>query len=546
MGRVCEISYSTLMLIHSVVSFTETKWFSGVIGKLWQRSRNWVSLLVFGVVLVTMVAVRASVAMYGSTCFSHDGFMVLDGAWRMLNGQRPHVDFNSMIGPVAYLPTLVGFLFAGNTAAGFGYGQALMGLVLGIWAYVLGSKLYETPRILYALCVAAIAISPGQLGLSPFALTPGATYNRYSYGLLGVLLLECLSTEAGSEFVAGLSTGAVLSLLAFTKITALIVGTMLTICLAQQRRQTGRRWLGIVAGAAFAGLPFLFYLHFDLSSVVCDLAVTAGAKHIRFTQLYSLNSIILDAGLGLLLSYAASALLGQWGWHREARRLYIAGAVVIAASILLIFGNFQQSELPLLGLFFLVISQRLFAEHASVASTGQVVRTVVIGAAAIFSAVNICAAILSLAAGQWLSVHSVRAAPRFEAPALRQFVPVGAETSYTGFVNDGFELLKRNRRAGETVMSLDFTNPFSYGLWIPPAPGGSTNLQYKGSFDEKHKVSPAKLFGAADLVIMPKTFSDDTLQDTVPRIYGPYLQAHFRMVAGSRQWTLYRKVLAGH
>ena len=60
-------------------------------------------------------------------CYSHDAFMVLDGAWRMLNGQRPHLDFNSMIGPAAYLPTVVGFRLASNTSAGFGYGQALVG-----------------------------------------------------------------------------------------------------------------------------------------------------------------------------------------------------------------------------------------------------------------------------------------------------------------------------------------------------------------------------------------------------------------------------------
>ena len=52
-------------------------------------------------------------------------------------------------------------------------------------------------------------------------------------------------------------------------------------------------------------------------------------------------------------------------------------------------------------------------------------------------------------------------------------------------------------------MSLDFTNPFSYGLWIPPASGGSTNLAFNGSFNAKHNVSPEKLFGAADLVMWP-------------------------------------------
>jgi hypothetical protein len=102
--------------------------------------------------------------------------------------------------------------------------------------------------------------------------------------------------------------------------------------------------------------------------------------------------------------------------------------------------------------------------------------------------------------------------------------------------------LKLYRKPGERVMSLDFTNPFSYGLWIPPAPGGSTNLQYDGSFNAKHKVSPEKLFGAADLVMLPKIFSDESLQFAVPTIYGPYLYSHFQFVGESSDWKLYRRL----
>jgi hypothetical protein len=89
-------------------------------------------MFVFWFLLLAMVACRGLVAMYGMRFYPQDGFLVLDGAWRMLNGQRPHVDFNSIIGPAAYLPTLVGFRLASNTAAGFGYGQALVALVLGV------------------------------------------------------------------------------------------------------------------------------------------------------------------------------------------------------------------------------------------------------------------------------------------------------------------------------------------------------------------------------------------------------------------------------
>jgi hypothetical protein len=468
--------------------------------------------------------------------------MVLDGAWRMLNGQRPHVDFNSMIGPAAYLPTVVGLLLASNTAAGFGYGQALVAVVLGIWAYLLGVKLYEAPRVIYALCVAAIAVSPALLGQSPFALTSAVTYNRYGYALMGVLLLECLSTEVGSEFIAGLSSGALIAILAFTKMTFFLVGAALLVALIPQRTQTFRRWFGVAAGTVSVGLCFLWYLRFDLLAVIRDLAITAGAKRVRFTDLYLLNSVALDAGIALLLTLGASSFLIDSGKPRAAMRELLAGVSVTVASLLLIFGNFQPSELPLLGLYLLTVGQRLLANRRRTSTEGSGMLSLMISGGAIFAGISIFSAIVSLSAAQWLMVHSVRAAPRFQAQALRQFVPLKDDSTYTYFINDGFSLLKLYRKPGERVMSLDFTNPFSYGLGIPPAPGGSTNLQYDGSFNATHKVSPEKLFGAADLVMLPKIFSDGSLQSTVPTIYGPFLDSHFELVGESFDWKLYRRL----
>src|ERR1017187_786724 len=256
---------------------------------LWRQPRSVTIAAIFWSLLLAMVVSRACVAMYGMRDFAPDGFLVLDGAWRMLNGQRPHLDFSSIIGPAAYLPTVIGFKLASNSAAGFGYGQALVGLVLGVWAYLLGAKLYEVPRVIYALCVAAIAVSPAQLGLSPFDLTPAGTYNRYTYALLGVLLLECMSTEVGSELIAGISSGALIAVLAFTKMTGFFVGVALLLALIPQRTQTRRRWFGLAAGAVSVGLCFLGYLRFDLLGVIRDLAITAGAKRVPFTDIYLLN-----------------------------------------------------------------------------------------------------------------------------------------------------------------------------------------------------------------------------------------------------------------
>jgi hypothetical protein len=42
--------------------------------------------------------------------------------------------------------------------------------------------------------------------------------------------------------------------------------------------------------------------------------------------------------------------------------------------------------------------------------------------------------------------------------------------------------------------------------------------------------------------MLPKIFSEGSLQFTVPTIYGPFLHSHFQLVAESSDWKLYRRL----
>ena len=109
------------------------------------------------------------------------------------------------------------------------------------------------------------------------------------------------------------------------------------------------------------------------------------------------------------------------------------------------------------------------------------------------------------------------------------------------FVNDGIDLVQRNRRPGDSLTSLDFSNPFSYSLGMKPVKGGMVDLQYRTNFDDFHAPSPERLMAGATLVMVPRAFSDGTLTMSVPRIFGPYLESHFHRIGESQQWRLYRQ-----
>ena len=48
------------------------------------------------------------------------------------------------------------------------------------------------------------------------------------------------------------------------------------------------------------------------------------------------------------------------------------------------------------------------------------------------------------------------------------------------------------------------------------------------------------MFGQASLVMVPVAPSEKGLLLSVPRIYGPYLAAHFHLIGESPGWRLYR------
>ena len=59
---------------------------------------RWLLLIVVAIVCLA----RAWIRLKGMQAYSHDAFLLLDGAWRMLNGQRPYIDFFTNVGVLAY------------------------------------------------------------------------------------------------------------------------------------------------------------------------------------------------------------------------------------------------------------------------------------------------------------------------------------------------------------------------------------------------------------------------------------------------------------
>jgi hypothetical protein len=317
-------------------------------------------------VLVLLVsgicALRAYVSLAGVDLIGQDVFVLLDAAWRMKFGQRPHVDFYSPFGVCTFLPTLAGFIFSNGSADAFGYGQALTGLLLAIWAYFLGrNRLSDVMLFLFCVEVVLTATTPSALGLLPLQFAPGMTYNRYGFALIELIIVESLlplpATRRAASLMGGISTGCAIAILLFLKVSFFLVAPILIVIVAAVRSKQSDRWLGLLTGFVVTTLSFSGYWGFDLMPMLHDLRIAAGAKHVAI-RWYYLDTIALGAACCAVLGIMAGLLICI---HKklEGRMLVIAGPVVAVCGCMLVLTNFEQVGFPLLAIFSLVILHHL-------------------------------------------------------------------------------------------------------------------------------------------------------------------------------------------
>jgi hypothetical protein len=94
------------------------------------------SKILLRVLLVLVLLTAGFMVAMGSTVwlsFPWDVSVMLDGGWRIMNGQIPHVDFYSPPGPVALLVWAFGMSLGGACVSSISYANAFLLVVLSIW-----------------------------------------------------------------------------------------------------------------------------------------------------------------------------------------------------------------------------------------------------------------------------------------------------------------------------------------------------------------------------------------------------------------------------
>jgi hypothetical protein len=515
--------------------------------------------------LALICGTTALVGAVPTRVFGHDIFFLLDNGWRVINDQRPHLDYYSPWGPVTFLVTAMGLTISGYSVDGIGYGNALVALLIGSWTFYLAKNRLTPPiRLILSFFLAALVAAPYALGFSPFLSSHAMAYNRYGYALLDLIVLESFRSPSGdgqetrAEWIGGISTGIALSLTLFLKASFFLVAVAVVVILsAFLRRLAIQRIAGLCLGGFFAALCMMAYLHFDASAMVSDLRMAAGARAEALSMWTPIFSLLTHAWflLGVLsFSKAISLLFGsripRWrGWH-----LPVTGAFFFFVDIALISSNAQADGFPICAVFALLMLNEVIEDQQN-APAGQAPSTRSYCAAALCIGPLLCIPLFAsdlagIAYGAWNKARLSPTALRFTTHSLSPLLLYDTEgyhprsngRVYTTYVNDGVALLERETRPDEKVLTMDMVNPFPYAMGRRPPRGGIAAMAYNYLLSDGHRPSDDAYFGDADIVMVPKHHaSEDVYYDDFWKAYEPGLRQRFKLIAESDWWLVYRR-----
>jgi hypothetical protein len=240
-------------------------------------------------------------------------------------------------------------------------------------------------------------------------------------------------------------------------------------------------------------------------------------------------------------------LLGPARLWRDTLAVSLGGLGLCCAGVFLLLTNWQFYQLPLNAVAAILIMDRLVSQPG-VSYVPLRIGVLMLGIALLVSSESMD--VRGFAYGLTQRAFGTTPYVSFDAPRLAGLVSyenggdVPYVRDYAEQVNDGMSLLKGHLRPNDTLVSLDYSNTFSYALGVKPALGGATWLSYGNNFDEVHP-GAERLFGNSSLAIVPRIRDVDSVQASIQiairRVYGPFLVQHFQLVGESTHWQLYRR-----
>ncbi|MEM6825156.1 MAG: hypothetical protein AAF566_08585, partial [Pseudomonadota bacterium] len=274
---------------------------------------NPVKLAVFlvGLIAVTGLPVLVKGGLF-ITNFEGDALHLADIVFRMAEGGRPHLDFFTPVGGLAFWPVVLGLEAGGGLGRAFGVGQLVFALGAGgavWWAAV--SRLPVRLAYLFA-AVAGILLTSLSHGASGAMVAVSMHYNRWAWVLAFVAVILVLLPPKGHPrpLVDGGILAGVLAAMALLKATYVACFFPVLLLIAILRGDTALLKASLVAGGVLAALLSVVLGPAYIAAYTGDLWAAAqaplrdqpglGLSDVAVSPPYLVATLALLAGMAFL------------------------------------------------------------------------------------------------------------------------------------------------------------------------------------------------------------------------------------------------------
>jgi hypothetical protein len=518
-----------------------------------------VALAIFVTTAVAWTALQIAISPVDLAASPHDIPGHLDGGWRIVNGQVPHNDFYSPLGPaVPYLVGL-GMAVSGPNIYAVVFPVLGAGLVVGAAAWMTSRSRFAPPlAVLVSLTVFATAVGLSPLGWGPSETDYAMFYNRLGYAVLMVLAVGCFlrrKISAGKP-VAGTTAfcaGAGLACLLSLKINYFFVAIPVLV-FAPMFLGSPRRWYPWTA-LGFVTLALLLWLVLRVhpAAYLRDMGmVYRVARDSQGPVLPKLVALALKLWLnlaGLAIAFAVVAWVRRWDWQAVSRWA-LALAILIGADLLLGISNAQLPAAVLVPVAVPILYELALgsdegaggfvSEERPALRLGF--RWVLLACGILLGTQRIALELACL--GYAFDARAERGATGYRgrqidaAPFRAVFMPPNrnALSDYPLLVNLGLELVRKHVTEKSKLVAMEYINPFNVALGLKPARGDVWWWVKGKTFSTRTYPAADRVFAEADFVIASRRGAD-----VLWPIYGQYIQQRFELVDRNEEWALFRR-----
>lgn len=475
--------------------------------------------------------------------YIHDTPVLLDAAYRIQNGQLPHIDFSSILGYAFLYQVYVFFrLFNYDIIAIVVSTLVFTTLMMVIYLLFYRSKTFIAnttfPLRLYIfLLIIALGLGQYTLGCLVADLSYAALYNRYCFEcLLLVILMLILIT--GKSLITRKSIlllivmSVLLNYLLFAKITFLIVaGSLITLFLFLNYISFNHfKYLLL-----FSLIVFFFVLllsHENFISILKDYKSISDVRAKWFTNRYFIFEKLFGRfNILLILSYGF--LLFQLIRKKAKNKIIMVLLYVGIMSIFFHFTNYGN-----LDIVFLTFIPVFFILPDFIPYRKLWAFKVMLLCSCIFIVKNLRSIALVPVAKS--HPHTEIKNEYVKGFYSSDFIPE-CNVEYSSREEDGVKLINKNLKPGEKVMSFTFEGFFPLLTHTVPPKNNILVWQDQMTYSKTNYPDPVKLFNDVNLLLIPKC--DEPEVSVMKKIYAKTVRENFIKVEENDNWSLYRKKL---